>query len=720
MSDFVRVTYNQSGKTQTPDAMGMRPMQARVYEARAAQFILLKAPPAAGKSRALMFIALDKLENQGVEKVIVCVPETSIGASFRSTDLTSDGFLSDWDVAPRWNLCLNGMEDGATSSKVKAVKEFMASGDRVLICTHATFRFAFDEIAEAEGTAAFDTCLIAIDEFHHVSAGDDNRLGEILRRILSRGKAHVMAMTGSYFRGDSVPVLRPEDEALFRSITYSYYEQLDGYRFLKSLGISYSFYRDRYITAIPDVLDPDLKTIVHIPHRGSAEAYDVKQAEVGAILSCLGDRIGQEPETGFDLVRRPDGRILKVADLVDDGPERIRVKAALGREILGPDGKRDDEADRAKVDIIIALGMAREGFDWVWCEHALTIGYRSSLTEIVQIIGRATRDAPGKRHAQFTNLVAEPGVATGVVTDAVNDMLKAISGALLMEQVLQPNFRFYRREEGDPRPPVDVDGEGRIHIGIGGLLEPPTARSRAIVENDLDDLVAKACQRIDQNTVANDVAPEVATQIVMTDIIESSYANLAPDETEAIRQQLAARMGMAAIARRMAQEEMEAGADALTGGNAGPQGATAGATGQDGGILGDPPTGGNGSGGADGDGPGEALNLIRMVKKFINVRDLDIDLIDSINPFREGFDIASKALDTPLLQQIQSAMVAQRVQMTEGEALVLWPRIKRFTAEEGRPPNPHAADDLERRLAEAHAYIRTKKAERMRAAQAGA
>ncbi|MGX0905181.1 superfamily II DNA or RNA helicase [Roseovarius sp. MBR-79] len=694
MSDFVRVTYGQTGKTQTPNPMGMRPMQARVYDARAAQFILLKAPPAAGKSRALMFVALDKLENQGVGKVIVCVPETSIGASFRSTDLTTYGFFADWQVDPRWNLCLNGAEEGATSRKVRAVKEFMASGDRVLVCTHATFRFAFDEIAEQEGTAAFDDCLIAIDEFHHVSAGDDNRLGEILRRILNRGQAHVMAMTGSYFRGDSIPVLRPGDEARFRSITYSYFEQLDGYRFLKSLGISYSFYRDQYISAIPEVLKPELKTIIHIPHRGSAEAYDVKQSEVGAILSCIGEVIGRDEQTGFDLVRLSDGRILKVADLVDDGPERDRVKAALTREIVGPDGKRDDVADRAKVDLIIALGMAKEGFDWVWCEHALTIGYRSSLTEIIQIIGRATRDAPGKRHAQFTNLVAEPGVETGVVTDAVNDMLKAISGALLMEQVLQPNFRFYRREDGDTRPPVEVDSEGRVHIGIGGLLVPPTARAREIVENDMHELVAKACQQMDRRTVADDVAPEVATQLVLTDIIEKTYENLTPDETEAIRQDLAARMNIAAIARREAQKELETGAAGIDEGES-----TDGAK--------DEPT------------APDALNLIRMVKKFINVRELDIDLIDSINPFREGFDIASKALDTPLLQQIQSAMVAQRIQMTEEEALVLWPRIKRFTTQEGRPPNPNSPDDLERRLAEAHAYIRTKKAERMRAAQGG-
>jgi hypothetical protein len=237
-----------------------------------------------------------------------------------------------------------------------------------------------------------------------------------------------------------------------------------------------------------------------------------------------------------------------------------------------------------------------------------------------------------------------------------------------------------------------VDDEGRVHIGIGGLMLPPTARAREIVENDMHELVAKACQQIDRRTVADDVAPEVATQLILTDIIEKSYENLTPDETEAIRQDLAARMNIAAIARRMAQEEAEMGLAE----SAEPWTAAA------------PDEEPN---------PPDAMNLIRMVKKFINVRELDIDLIDSINPFREGFDVASKALDTPLLQQIQSAMVAQRIQMTEEEALVLWPRIKRFTAQEGRPPNPHAADDLERRLAEAHAYIRTKKAERMRAAQ---
>ena len=690
MADLVRMTYGHSSSNSQTNSMGMRPMQARVYEARAAQFMLLKAPPAAGKSRALMFLALDKLQNQGIKKVIVAVPETSIGGSFKSTDLTSYGFYADWNVEERWNLCLSGEEGQANSQKVKTFEEFMDADAPIIICTHATFRFAFDAIEKARGVEAFDDCLIAIDEFHHVAASDDNRLGEILRRLLARDTAHMMAMTGSYFRGDSVPVLRPEDEAKFKSITYSYYEQLEGYEHLKSLGISYSFYRGRYISAIPDVLDTSKKTIIHIPHRGSAEAFGEKHDEVGQIMDAIGKHVGTDPETGFDLVeRREDGQVLKIADLVDDGDGRDGVKAALIKEVRDTDGKRDDVGDRDKVDIIIALGMAKEGFDWVWCEHALTIGYRNSLTEIVQIIGRATRDAPGKPHAQFTNLVAEPGVETTVVADAVNDMLKAISGAMLMEQVLAPNFKFYRREDGDIRAPVETATDGTVHIGIKGLLEPPSERSRAIVENDMNELVAKACQAMDRKVVADDVAPEVATQMVLTDIVEKTYEadNLSDDEKEAIRQDLAARMNIIQMAKKEAQNSGGSASDFSDDGE-------------------------------EEDGPN--LSLINMVKRFVNVRELDIDLIDSVNPFKEGFDVASKALDTPLLKTIQNAMISQRIQMSEKEALVLWPRIKRFREQEGREPSPHSADPLEKRLAEAHAYIKTKKAERARSTTAEA
>jgi hypothetical protein len=685
MVAMVNVSYGTSGAT--TNAFGQRPMQARAFAARAAQYILLKAPPAAGKSRALMFVALDKMRHQGLDKTIVCVPETSIGGSFRSTNLTRDGFEADWEVEDKWNLCLTG--DDASSAKVRTFEAFMESDARVLVCTHATFRFGYDAVVAKAGIGAFDNCFIAIDEFHHVSASDHNRLGVILRELMVRDECHLMAMTGSYFRGDSDPVLRPEDEERFAKVTYSYYEQLESYAHLKALGINYEFYKGRYTNGLDGVLEPSRKTIIHIPHRGSSEAFDDKFNEVGRIIDLIGTIEARDPETGFDLVRRPNGQIVKVADLVDDGPGRDIVKAALSREIKGPDGKRDDKADRDKVDIIIALGMAKEGFDWVWCEHALTIGYRSSLTEIVQIIGRATRDAPGKPRALFTNLVAEPGV----VTDAVNDMLKAISGSLLMEQVLAPNFKFYRREDGDIRDPISTDGEGNVVIGIKGLIEPPTDRAKAICEHDMHDLMAAACQEIDRRVLAPDTAPEVATQMLLTDIIERKYENLSDEEAESVRQHLAAQMNLVTLARNEAGNRVREGQTPFDG------------------FLKDA---GGADAGDDEELPSAPNTLLEMVKRFINVRDIDIELIDSVNCFQERFEVASKSLDAQILANVQTALVASRVSMTADEARTLWPRITSFRAKEGREPNPHAADDLERRLAEGLAWIRNEKAKRLR------
>ena len=81
----------------------MRPMQERAYERRGEQYLLIKSPPASGKSRALMFIALDKLHNQGLRQAIIVVPERAIGASFHDEPLSRYGFWADWTVAPKWN-----------------------------------------------------------------------------------------------------------------------------------------------------------------------------------------------------------------------------------------------------------------------------------------------------------------------------------------------------------------------------------------------------------------------------------------------------------------------------------------------------------------------------------------------------------------------------------------------------------------------------------------
>src|SRR5690242_7235394 len=412
----VSVSYAHNGSSTKANALGMRPMQERAYERRGEQYLLIKSPPASGKSRALMFIALDKLANQGLKQAVIVVPEKSIGASFHDEPLSKFGFWADWMVQPKWNLCdAPGSDNGG---KVNSLGAFLDSGDKVLVCTHATFRFAVEKF----GIEKFDDRLIAVDEFHHVSANPDNKLGLHLGEFIKRDKVHIVAMTGSYFRGDAEAVLAPQDEAKFDSVTYTYYEQLNGYEYLKQLDIGYFFYSGSYVDDILKVLDPAEKTIVHIPNVNSRESTKDKIKEVEHILEELGEWQGTDSGTGFQLVKTPDGRVLRIADLVDDDAKRDRVAASL------KDSSQKNNRDY--VDIIIALGMAKEGFDWIWCEHALTVGYRSSLTEIVQIIGRSTRDAPGKEKARFTNLIAEPDATEAAVVDAVNDTLKAIAASL--------------------------------------------------------------------------------------------------------------------------------------------------------------------------------------------------------------------------------------------------------------------------------------------------
>lgn len=638
MPNLVSVEYQATGESALMDAQGMRAMQARAYAARSARYLLLKAPPASGKSRALMFIALDKLHRQGLRKVIVAVPERSIAGSFGDTELVRFGFFADWRVAPEHNLCT----PGADRSKVAGVRRFLSGDGDVLLCTHATLRYAFDTL----DTQAFNDCLVAVDEFHHVASGEDSRLGEVVRVLIRESSAHIMAMTGSYFRGDGQLVLAPEDEAKFVPVTYDYYEQLNGYRYLKSLGLGYHFYQGRYLSAIGDVLDCNRKTILHIPHVRAGESTKDKHGEVDAIIDCIGTVEYVDQATGLLHVRRgTDRRMIKVADLVDDDAARRDRLISFLRTMSSPDD----------VDLIIALGMAKEGFDWKFCEHALTVGYRGSLTEVIQIIGRCTRDSPGKTHAQFTNLIAQPDADDADVVSAVNNMLKAITCSLLMEQVLAPKVLFKPRAD----PGIDPPGA----VTVGGLKGLSTERVRKIVEQDLNELKAEVlADDAVRTAVSGCVDPEVLNKVLIPKVIAMKYPDLTDREREELRQHLVVDTVLRSSEQR-----------------------------------------------AEGD-----KRFIRMADRFINIDDLHIDLIDSVNPFQRAYEVLSKDVNAPTLKAIQDCIAATRIPMTDEEAILLFPRIKAFVLKEQREPSVQASDPLEQRMGSALVYIKRLRQQRGR------
>lgn len=676
MADLLTVTYKQTGTSSNLDAMGMREMQARAFEARQAQYLLLKAPPASGKSRALMFLGLDKLHHQGLKKVIVAVPEMSIGSSFKDTNLTEHGFFADWKVQPRYNLCIPGGEAGKVNAFIRFLSDPKAN---ILICTHATLRFSYQKLSAAE----FNNTLLAIDEFHHTSAGDENRLGGLIDGIMAGSNAHIIAMTGSYFRGDAVPILLPEDEEKFTQVTYSYYEQLNGYKYLKSLGIGYHFYTGRYLDALHEVLDTRKKTIIHIPNVNSVESTKDKYSEVDHILDVIGEVVEKNMTTGIITVRDKTGRLLKVADLVDDNPLRVEVQNYL-RTVSKPDD----------MDIIIALGMAKEGFDWPWCGHVLTVGYRSSLTEIIQIIGRATRDCEGKSHAQFTNLIAQPDAEDEDVKVSVNNMLKAITVSLLMEQVLAPSVNFKPRSR---MLPGEVAAPGTVVIE--DTSSPVSDRVVKALEN-MDNIKAAILQtpKIMAPAVTGEADLQVLGEVEIPKIVEKLYPDLEPVEVMTVSEAVHASLGIQSTGGLFDEEDLPEGAEIIA-----PPGAE--------GESASPQTGHKPMQPGDAE-PKPNRKFVLVGNKFVNIEHLNIDLIRQINPFQGAYEILSKAVTPAVLKTIQDTVVGMRSNMSEQEAVVLWPRIVEFRKENNREPSVTSGDAIERRLAEALVYVKRKAQER--------
>jgi hypothetical protein len=622
MPNLIEIEYEQTGASSSTNALGMREMQARAYEARDHQYILLKAPPASGKSRAMMFLALDKLEKQGIKKVIIAVPEQSIGASFRNTALTTHGFWKDWHLDV--DLCL----PEGNLAKVKSFETFMADPlAKVLVCTHSSFRFAVEKL----GVKTFQDTLIGIDEFHHVSTEGENVLGDCLDRIMSDTNAHVVAMTGSYFRGDNIAILSASNEEKFHDVVYNYYEQLNGYKHLKSLGIGYHFYQGKFISALNEVLDLDKKTIIHIPSVNAREAYADKYTMLGDIMDLIGTNARVDEETGIITLTTAAGKDLRVADLVtDDDEKRARVKKYLA-------GIKDESG----VDIIIALGMAKEGFDWEYCEHSLTIGYRGSLTEVVQIIGRCTRDSSNKIHAQFTNLVAEPNAKSDEVADAVNDMLKAITCSLLMEQVMAPVFKF--KPKVDPNEP----GKQGNTIAIKGLKKPSTEKVQKIVDTKLRELKAAILGSPDlQKAIVNQADASVVNKQLIPKIVMETFPDLTQQEVSEVTDHVLA--------------------DTLFS---------------------------HGKQTQEGD-----KRFINFAKQFINIDDLHIDMIYKINPFQHAYEVLSKSLDKDVLASVQGVLATQKANITEAEINANWHLVETFEAEHGYLPNYKSKDQFEARL----------------------
>lgn len=475
--------------------------------------------------------------------------------------------------------------------------------------------------------------------------------------------------------------MSPEDEQLFDRVTYTYYEQLNGYKYLKSLGIDYAFYNGKWVDAVSDLVDTDKKMIIHIPSVNSRESTGDKSNEVGLLFDIIGTQLSRDSETGIYTFRSKSGKILKVADLVTDTDNKQGVTLAALRNPENLD----------TLNIIIALGMAKEGFDWPQCEYALTVGYRASLTEVVQIIGRATRDCKGKEHAQFTNLLAMPSALLDDVTDAVNTLLKAITLSLLMEQVLAPNVHFRKRSE-DSDSTIDTSNKTSNNMDIKTGNSDRALPDPNNIEIKIDDDVTDAAVDI-INEEGNDIIErllndssaiksalvnggEGVTQDLaedsIVDVVKEMHSELTDEDVSAIAHAIATTLVLKAQSHRAEND----GAKPFV-------------------RIGEDNT-----------------QFVNINGKFVNVDELDFSLIESINPFADAYQFVSKSIEPELLKRIQEQTAKMREKMTMQKALELWPYINKFVKEHKRPPEINSNNDFERRLAIALAMIKEEKRKR--------
>jgi hypothetical protein len=435
--------------------------------------------------------------------------------------------------------------------------------------------------------------------------------------------------------------MQPQDEEKFSKVTYSYYEQLDGYKYLNRIEICMSFYRGTYLDSITKVFDENRKTIIHIPSVNSGESTKEKYYEVASILDAIGTYKSTDPETGVVTVTTPSGKDLKVADLVNDNPEdRFRITNFL-RQMNSKD----------ELDVLIALGMAKEGFDWPFCEVALTVGYRASMTELVQIIGRTTRDSVGKSIATFINFVAEPIVTDSELVSGTNNIFKAIAASLLMEDVLAPKAGFLENRA----QPIDIQLGA---VKIKGFEKPTSERVNSILDNDLVDLRARVFQDDRYAKAAlGATTPEVLNKHLTPKIIREIYPELTQSEVKSLTD---AFVVTNALRSSSIHEE-------------------------------------NGQ------------KFLKLGKSLILVEELDLDLISKISPFSETFEVVSKELSSEVLREIQDLIRSSRSDLTKELAGELWPKVNEWFERFGKEPSYESVDQDEKLLADVLAFMRDAK-----------
>jgi len=405
------------------DRFRMRPIQKRAYEALyGQQFQILNAPTGAGKSLQIIFSSAREMDENPKQKVLIVVPQTIIAKGFGPCTLVyPDGKHLSWD--PGYNLC-----DATERERVAKVREFLTTPRKDLehgcmICTHKSLAMAYASLKNKK--KAFRHITIWIDEAHHIlisERGDSehavvcNQIGNMVKYIidLNDRSAKLGLATAFFFRGDRASIIPQRHMRRFKR----FHVPLDEYwnqhvKHIKSYVYDFIVYKHSYYDNITHIFRKRLgKTIIYVPWPNSSLSPGDKYKHVNKIIKAI-------------RKSRPKAKII---DLVNEQGR------AAKKQLVNSITKRSD------VDVIIAMGIFREGADWVWADRVIDLAPSNSLQLQGQKFGRLIRDVPGKRRIEYFNFL--PFVLDTLDEEkyrrSLSERFAAFTASLLIEDLVTP------------------------------------------------------------------------------------------------------------------------------------------------------------------------------------------------------------------------------------------------------------------------------------------
>ena len=465
----------------------MREWQTRAFDTlKDAHCSIINAPMGSGKSWLMNVLSAHKMQSDPLLRCIISVPQTIIGGGFAEANLIMpSGEKLYWFA--QHDLCTDEPNDGTINTVISFLKgpqSFFA--DRVLLCSHSTLAGVYSRLKKEKNLDLFSDLLLWVDEAHHIknvelSQGGviSNTIGELVRFLVNRPKQNVQIglSTASFFRGDRYSLITNAMEKKFTRFNFPYDEHLNSMQYMRTFSFEFRLCGTKYTDEMKEVVSTRKgKDIIYIPRPNSRHSTGDKYAEVEQIVNIYKELYGGE-EHDYDngtIILGNNGESFKILDLVDEN-DRDEKKDFIR--------KIDKSRSPDDLDAIIALGMFREGANWIWADRSIIVGARASLVDVIQMLGRLFRDAPGKQHVEVIQLLpfSMDQVNKEKFEHNLNGYMKAVLASLILENILNPINIMTPKEAGD--------GSGNRVASYLNLLVHDETKRQALVNDVVRELI---------------------------------------------------------------------------------------------------------------------------------------------------------------------------------------------------------------------------------------